>query len=460
MPDKVLQMGYMSGDTYTAAVWLKLNPGSKIVLIKDTKEPQDKTDKVILSFYKECGVQAQVKVLDISGKALTAKAVWGALKESSSDSSAATALSRTDAEFKTLSGQVTGEQPRGWPRAITAVTGWVSNAYDRDPVGTGKTIAALWKVAKIEGELFQALDAFLTGKFSALRLDFRDNFVVLWSRQSGKGGGAHVELDSSFAGIRQLARYFAISRGSATVLLAGDERNGKLAALAAENPQIVDVSRLWAEAAWTKEPLKSSSYLGQFAFFRYMADNVNVIHVGMRSGILEAMALMGMKTFYLEPTACPSGKRMVAFHQAGIPYSRVQIEQPAGLTAWDAQCAIERGVPAPTLGGWLSRLQKETSFLMGYGKYRDFYYSGASGRRVFNQAAAQRDAPIYAKAKILAEDALDRSASDFRAKRDAVLEDLLKKSPEEVKQSMSNMRGFSTQDLETITRAIEGELKR
>jgi len=117
-------------------------------------------------------------------------------------------------------------------------------------------------------------------------------------------------------------------------------------------------------------------------------------------------------------------------------------------------------VPAPTLGGWLSRLQKETSFLMSYGKYRDFYYSGASGRRVFNQAAAQRDAPIYAKAKILAEDALDRTASDFRTKRDAVLEDLLKKSPAEVKLSMSNMRGFSTQDLETITTAIEGALKR
>lgn len=163
MPERVLLLGLMSADTYTAAVWLKLDPGSTIVPVKDTKEPQDKTGKVILSFCRECGVRAQVKVLDTSDNAWAAKAVWGTLQGESTDARPVTALNRTDAEFKTRSGQVSGEAPAGWPRGITAVTGWVSNAYHRDPPGTGKTVAALWKVVKIEGELFQALDGFSPG---------------------------------------------------------------------------------------------------------------------------------------------------------------------------------------------------------------------------------------------------------------------------------------------------------
>src|SRR5262249_10911249 len=157
----------------------------------------------------------------------------------------------------------------------------------------------------------------------------RPNVLVLWSRQSGKRGGAHVELDSGYEGIRQLARYFAIEKGSATVLLVGDESKagGKLAQLAQESDQIIDVSNMSADGAWKKEPLKSAPYMGQFAFFKSVAEpKTNIIHLGMRSGILEAMALQGMETFYMEPAPCPSGERMMAFHKHGIPYTRIEIK--------------------------------------------------------------------------------------------------------------------------------------
>jgi hypothetical protein len=88
-------------------------------------------------------------------------------------------------------------------------------------------------------------------------------------------------------------------------------------------------------------------------------------------------------------------------------------------------------------GGVLGKRKKGTS-------WTSTFRARPGARRVSTQAAAQRDAPICAKAKIMEEDALDRSASDYRTKRDAILVELLKKSPAEVKAKMSNMRGFSS----------------
>jgi len=52
----------------------------------------------------------------------------------------------------------------------------------------------------------------------------------------------------------------------------------------------------------------------------------------MRSGMLEAMALMGMETFYLEPMDSGSGGRMVVIRNKGITYERIQIDQVPTLT--------------------------------------------------------------------------------------------------------------------------------
>lgn len=449
MPEKVLQMGYMSGDTYTAAVWLKLNSGSKIILLRDGDEPQDKTDKIIAPFYKECGVDGQVVQIDITKK-VKAKDAWNALKDNYKNLASTVVLTSPDTKLNTLAEQVRTTAPVGWPRSITAVTGLVANAWEIDSDGVTKTIANMWKVVKVEGELFAALDAYVTSKFTGKTL--RDNILVLWSRQSGKRGGAHIELDSSYEGIRQLARYFAINQASATVLLAGDESKsgGKLAGLATESVQIVNISNMWEDSAWTKDPLKSAPYLGQFAFFKHWSRLFNVVHLGMRSGILEAMSLMGMTTFFMEPDVCPSGSRMLAFSRAAVPYTRIQIEAPAGLTAGNAQLAIEGGVAAPTLSGWKERVNRQIEFLMNNNRYLSYY----TNKGKVNRDAALRDAVVYAKAKQLREDRLDKSDPNYRQKRNQILNDLLGKSPVQVKNDMARIRGFSREDLNKIVTPV------
>jgi hypothetical protein len=152
----------------------------------------------------------------------------------------------------------------------------------------------------------------------------------------------------------------------------------------------------------------------------------------MRSGILEAMALQGMKTFYMEPAECPSGKRMLAFSQHGIQYTRITIEAPAGLIAKQAQGLIESGkANAPSIGGYNNQLQGKIKKLMKSEDYTDFYS---------NKAAARKDAESYAKAQLV----LGMSTKE-----------LFQYAPEELTDELRRHRGFQDTDLKKITDAIE-----
>ena len=319
MADKIVQCGYMSGDTYSAAALLKLFPGTRIILIQDTKGSGAYADKsgTILKIYQETGVHAQVEVLNVSHRSqLRNTTIWDAVKDKYQTGAKvppkALRLGDQDDEDtllkKALHALCWRYEPKGkWPRSITAVTGLLANKWREQPGLTERTIAAAWKVGKLPAELKFALYEYMAGKFAKTGFEnIRKNILVLWSRQSGKKGGAHLELDSSYEGIRQLAHYFAVESPRATVLLAGDERNGKLAYLGTQDAHVIDVSEMWKGPVWTRL-FGEATFLGQFAFFKYLANDYNVIHLGMRSGVLEAMALLGMETFYLEPVSLETG---------------------------------------------------------------------------------------------------------------------------------------------------------
>ena len=67
--EKIIQCGYMSGDTYTAAALLKLDPLIRILLIKDTRGLGAHADKSgsIRKIYQETGVLSQVDAMLVSG---------------------------------------------------------------------------------------------------------------------------------------------------------------------------------------------------------------------------------------------------------------------------------------------------------------------------------------------------------------------------------------------------------
>lgn len=434
----------MSGDTYAASAYMALNGTARIILVKDTKEPQDKTDSVTLKFYQECGLAGRVDVIDISGTAIKVKELWEAVKGKFKVRAPAPAKVTFAGAPSTLpevlSRMYYGIAPlNAWPREITAVTGLVANEFDANADTSATKVADLWKIGKFGTDMKFALWEYAGKKFAKTGFDIRENIVVIWSRQSGKKGGAHIELDSSYQGIYQIASYFAPAK--ATVVLAGDERTGKLAAIASMFSQVINVGEMWKDQFW-KDNFAGVAVLAQLAFFKFLAEDYEVIHVGMRSGMLETMALLGMPVFYMEPTASPSGSRMLAFSQAGISYSRVEINEPAGLTARAAQNSILSGTPAPSLDFFHRKVDQQAAQVKKNRDFQDAYGEWIPKFRNYKfDDTARRAARDYGKAAVLGETA----AVDLKG--GAVI------------RSVGRLRGFSTTDLDRITDAVESAFR-
>lgn len=359
----LLQCSYMPGDTFGVSAALALIPDLTLILVID-RNLADNKDSQIRGFYTECGQQGRVRELDITNFKAPTKRIWREFHTSSDTRSVPAAVTwegnyndavavakKNDVQkvnmvlshiYRDLCGN-------SWPAPIEEVTGWVGKQFEAGGEAALKKVAESWKMATISTNMSETLDGYIKAK----KLDqLRKNVVVLWSRQSGKRGGAHIELDSSFAGIKQLAAFFCANY---SVILAGDEKfkgadgksDGKLAAIAKNLPFVTDLSNMWDDPLWKDFKVNGVNRLAQLLVYHHIAEHHNVIHIGMRSGNLEGMALLGMKTFFFEPDTCPTGDRMVAFENGGIPYCRIQLTRMPGLTArWGTKFSASKPVPA------------------------------------------------------------------------------------------------------------------
>jgi hypothetical protein len=449
MAEKILQCGYMSGDTYAAAALLAVDPSVHILLVRDTKatgEHADKWEKAIEPVYRESGVLARVHVFDISKSSVGIHDLWKSLKEvlgtRKPGPHPADATEMADLKRRLCANYA----PKGaWPRSITAVTGLLGEEVKSNPVRSRQTIAKAWKVGKLPTDLKFALYAFMASKFAKTEFAIRDNIVVLWSRQSGKRGGAHLELDSSFRGIRQLAWRFAEVDKRATVLLAGDDgedgsgsRVPKSLRFANDSAHIVDVTNMWTEQVW-KDLFKEANagFLAQFAFFKYLAGDYRVVHLGMRSGMLESMALLGMETFYLEGKGSKSGERMLGFSRNGITYRRIQITDAPGLTGRIAESLKLRTPEA--VQGKIAALAKANIERDG------FRYNFVTDRSSEEDTAWA--AKGYAKASLVGNRLDDR---------------VFNRAPnqwQELGNRLAGLRGFRSSDLDEIVRLVSAKFR-
>jgi hypothetical protein len=157
--------------------------------------------------------------------------------------------------------------------------------------------------------------------------------------------------------------------------------------------------------------------------------------------MLETMALLGMPVFYMEPAESPSGSRMLAFSRKGIPYNRIQIQAPPGITAFGAQLSIERGIPAPSLQYWQRKVDEGTRSIKRYRPFQDNYGSYSRKTGVTFDDTGDKAARSYAKATLIGSDLGDniRERSVIR--------------------TLQDMRGFSSGDLETITSRVEAAFR-
>lgn len=167
--------------------------------------------------------------------------------------------------------------------------------------------------------------------------------VVLWLRFTGKKGGAHVEYDTSFEGLRQLLKC-AHEQGNDWAILVGDKpaisqtgfnqdkqqrRALKLQQIMQGSPiRVVNLTEFWTDPAWTPHFPKRTD---QFKVFEVLHQHNHVKHLGARSGNLESLALMGYQVRYFEDRYDDSEealdkKRMESWHET-VGYKRIQIAE-------------------------------------------------------------------------------------------------------------------------------------
>ncbi|MCC8199538.1 MAG: hypothetical protein LIP06_13500 [Tannerellaceae bacterium] len=147
------------------------------------------------------------------------------------------------------------------------------------------------------------------------------NVAVLWSRFSGKKGEAHIEHDTSYTGIRRMI-WIAYFQGYELILIVGDaysqEKHKNKYPLMAEcarhlGANTYDLTEFWRDPS--VEEWGGNTRLGQLYFYDYLNRKFNILkHLGSRSGNLEAMALLGHETRYLEEDNSESASRMEKWH--------------------------------------------------------------------------------------------------------------------------------------------------
>lgn len=116
------------------------------------------------------------------------------------------------------------------------------------------------------------------------------NIVVLWIRKSGERGGAHFENDTSFRALNQLAEKY-VGEGR-IVFLAGDYKEGK--GLEEPKVNIYNITQFWQHGSDRLAAWEGNTRTGQMRLYDYLnRKSASLVHVGVMSGNLEAMALLG-----------------------------------------------------------------------------------------------------------------------------------------------------------------------
>ena len=93
---------------------------------------------------------------------------------------------------------------------------------------------------------------------------------------------------------------------------------------------------------------------------------------------------------------------MLAFARKGIPYSRIQIDEPPGLTGLAGQQSINGGVPAPSLEYFQRKLGQQTQSVKRWRYFQDAYgnYNHRTRTLTFN-TTGEKAARDLAKARVV-----------------------------------------------------------
>lgn len=133
--------------------------------------------------------------------------------------------------------------------------------------------------------------------------------IILWGRESGKHGGAHKELDSHKLMVIQLVKLIRDKFKDRMLIFVGDEVV-KEDELKDSSKKVVFLGKFWnsPEASEYAPELKDRD--GQRYLFQLLAKENKAISIGMRSGSLEGMAMVGLPVIFIDDKGNQAEERM------------------------------------------------------------------------------------------------------------------------------------------------------
>ncbi len=204
------------------------------------------------------------------------------------------------------------------------------------------------------------IDHFLTAK----GVEQRKKYVIMWMRFSGKGGGAHPELDDTWTQLAQVAHALLIA-GRNVVVVGAPSANENVERQFEDGLKAFDEStsnvasranlKIWGDY-WKTDArelkdgfgkaadIRGATRAAEYAIFLRMQNvswGCRLVHLGMRSGAMDAAALLGMPVVFIE--------------NAGNP----QIERTKKWTGADNRNLLYRRASVSELPNWTPRTNKD-----------------------------------------------------------------------------------------------------
>ena len=296
------QGAYMSGDQFAVGAALRHDLNSRLILLYAAAD--EAAAKRLVKFYgTSCGVKAArllpVLVTDAKAACETCRLVIDARINR-------TALPPFTEALAFLAGVASGAKLCPVGGATTDVAASVLS-------GDGKGSIAQWDNVDPNTNRYWA---YRLDKFLGLKGVVKgQSYVIVWTRFSGKDGGAHPELDDSWTGLGQVCHQL-LKKGRNVIVVGRPRTNRDLnAKLTAHLTQLdqdegpVSRANLQVWEYWKldngnpNQKIIGPNRAAEYAIFLRMKSaewNCKLVHLGMRSGAMDAAALLGMRTRFIE----------------------------------------------------------------------------------------------------------------------------------------------------------------
>ncbi|MFD8723555.1 hypothetical protein ACFV2H_37720 [Streptomyces sp. NPDC059629] len=337
-PRVLVQGGFARGDQFGIATALIADPNLHVLLVSGIEGKPDFSDAIAV-FYKESGVPSSRVHRIAAGRG-----------QSADEAGREKAIRILD----DVSPRLTPQQKQERVLKVRDGTRWVAHNFN---IGVRRAVRKAWRLddAGFPPDVQQAVGAWLARQ--GVSPSRQKDTIVLWSRFSGKRGGAHAEHDTSYEAVRQiLSQLTAESRKRGEkplVVIAGDahadprhaDKYQKIVKNAREQGlDVRDLTNFWKGDKTGLRTWGGDNRIGQFKLYEYLHRNSrSTRHLGFRSGNAEALALIGHNVTYLEEAGAQSASRMEQWHAArnslrtvggalAPGYERILVKEPLTRT--------------------------------------------------------------------------------------------------------------------------------